>query len=97
MSISAIQGFEIPWNSVKSIENILNMFQISLEKTNRDDGFQVDAVFLDFTKAFDRVHPKILLNKLCNFGILGSLLEWYSDYLSNRAQRVVMMAIVHVG
>ena len=36
MSISAIQGFEIPRNSVKSIENILKMFQISLEKTNRE-------------------------------------------------------------
>ena len=55
-----------------------------------DDGLQVDAVFLDFTKAFDRVHHKILLNKLCNFGISGSLLEWCSDYLSNRTQRVVI-------
>ena len=55
-----------------------------------DDGLQVDAVFLDFTKAFDRVVHKILLNKLCNFGISGSLLEWCSDYLSNRTQRVVI-------
>ena len=55
-----------------------------------DDGLQVDAVFLDFTKAFDRVHHKILLNKLCNFGISGSLLEWCSDCLSNRTQRVVI-------
>ena len=55
-----------------------------------DDGLQVDAVFLDFTKAFDRVHHKILLNKLCNFGISGSLLEWCSDYLLNRTQRVVI-------
>ena len=36
-----------------------------------DDGLQVDAVFLDFAKAFDRLHHKILLNKLCNFGISG--------------------------
>ena len=55
-----------------------------------DDGLQVDAVFLDFAKAFDRVHHKILLNKLCNFGISWSLLEWCSDYLSNRTQRVVI-------
>ena len=45
--------------------------------------FRLTRCFLDFTKAFDRVHHKILLNKLCNFGISGSLLEWCSDYLSN--------------
>ena len=55
-----------------------------------DDGLQVDAVFLDFAKAFDRVHHKILLNKLFDFGILGSLLEWCSDYSSNRMQSVVI-------
>ena len=53
-----------------------------------DDGLQVDAVFLDFAKAFDRVHHKILLNKLCNFGISGSLLESCGDHSSNRTQRL---------
>ena len=55
-----------------------------------DAGLQVDAVFLDFAEAFDRVNHKILLHKLCNFGISGSLLAWCSDYLSNRKQRVVV-------
>ena len=36
------------------------------------------------------MHHKILLNKLCNFGISGSLLEWCSNYVSNRTQRVVI-------
>ena len=53
-------------------------------------GLQVDAVFLDFAKAFDRVNRKILLHKLCNFGISGSLQAWCGDYLSNRKQRVVI-------
>ena len=53
-------------------------------------GLQVDAVFLDFAKAFDRVNHKVLLHKLCNFGISGSLLAWCGDYLSNRKQRVVV-------
>ena len=47
-------------------------------------------MFLDFAKAFDRVNHKILLHKLCNFRISGSLLAWCSDYLSNRKQRVVV-------
>ena len=55
-----------------------------------DAGLQVDAVFLDFAKAFDRVNHKVLLHKLCDFRISGSLLAWCGDYLSNRKQRVVV-------
>lgn len=55
-----------------------------------DDGLQVDVVFLDFSKAFDRVSHDILLLKLCNFGISGSLLRWCEDYLTHREQRVVI-------
>jgi len=55
-----------------------------------DGGLQVDAVFLDFAKAFNRVNHKILLHKLCNFRISGSLLARCGDYLSNRKQRFVV-------
>lgn len=55
-----------------------------------DEGHQVDVVFLDFSKAFDRVPHQALLHKLCNFGISGELLNWCQDYLSNRRQRVVI-------
>lgn len=55
-----------------------------------DSGLQVDAVFLDLAKAFDRVNHKVLLHKLCNFGISGSLLAWCGDYLSNCKQRAVV-------
>ena len=52
----------------------------------QDAGLQVDAVFLDFGKVFDRRNHKILLQKLCSFGISGSLLAWCGHYLSNRKQ-----------
>ena len=54
-----------------------------------DAGYRVDAV-LDFSKAFDKVSHVILMQKLCNFGVCGCLLNWYRDYLSNHEQRVVM-------
>ena len=47
-------------------------------------------MFLDFAKAFDRVSHDILLHKLCNFGISGTLLNWCKDCLTNREQRVVI-------
>ena len=35
----------------------------------------------------------VLLQKLCNVGITGSLLQWCESYLSNRRQRVVLDGI----
>ena len=61
--------------------------------TALDQGRQVDVVCLDFSKAFDKLNHVVLLQKLCNFGITGSLLQWCESYLSNRRQRVVLDGI----
>ena len=45
---------------------------------------------LDFSKAFDSVPHDKLIFKLSQFGITGPLLDWFSDYLSERKQRVVV-------
>ena len=47
-------------------------------------------VFLDVSKAFDRVWHKGLIFKLKQNGIDGDLLEWISYYLSGRKQKVVI-------
>ena len=54
------------------------------------EGKEIRVVFLDISKAFDRVWHKGLLHKLYSFGIRGSLLDWFSDYLKDRCQRVVI-------
>ena len=46
--------------------------------------------FLDFFKAFDRVSHSVLLQRLCSFGISGSLLQWCGSYITHRRQRVVL-------
>ena len=49
-----------------------------------------DAIFLDFSKAFDSVpHERLLLKLKCQ-GIDGSLLHWLSSFLTDRKQRVVV-------
>ena len=53
-----------------------------------DVGGQVDAVYLDMSKAFDKVNHKHLLHKLRMAGFGGSLLQWFQSYLTNRHQRV---------
>ena len=51
---------------------------------------EVDAVLLDFSKAFDRVPHCRLLNKLEYYGIRGPLIKWINKFLTTRLQRVII-------
>ena len=55
-----------------------------------DEGHSLDVVYLDFSKAFDRVPHQRLLAKLSAAGIVGNLLQWIAAWLHNRKQRVVL-------
>ena len=55
-----------------------------------DRGEEVDVIYLDFAKAFDKVPHKRLLSKLKGCGIKGKIYDWIKDFLSNRKQRVVI-------
>ena len=56
-----------------------------------DDGKQVDMIYMDKPKAFDKVNNGSLLQKLQNFGFGGSVLQWFSSYLMGRYQRVTVL------
>ena len=51
---------------------------------------EVRSVFLDISKAFDKVWHEGLVFKLEQNGISGSLLKLFQNYLNNRNQRVVL-------
>ena len=55
-----------------------------------DNNQYACMVFLDVSKAFDRVWHKGLIFKLRQYGIDGDLLTWITDYLDDRKQRVVI-------
>ena len=55
-----------------------------------DDGHEVRGVFLDISKAFDRVWYEGLLFKLQQNGISGELIALIKDFLSCRKQRVLL-------
>lgn len=57
---------------------------------NALEGNDTDSIYLDFSKAFDKVDHKILIQKLYSCGIRGKLLNWLKSYLSNRHQTVVV-------
>ena len=48
-----------------------------------DEGLEVRSVFLDISKAFDKVWHKGLTFKLSQKGISGNLLDILSDFLSD--------------
>jgi hypothetical protein len=55
-----------------------------------DQNNNVDAVILDFSKAFDKVsHPK-LLSKLEFYGINRDIIGWIASWLGGRSQTVVI-------
>ena len=47
-------------------------------------------VFLDLSKAFDRVWHRGLLFKLRRLGLSQIVIQWFSSYLTNRVQQVVV-------
>ena len=49
-----------------------------------DQGDIVDVLLLDFAKAFDKVSHEILLMKLFQLGIRGTLLNWIRSFLNER-------------
>ncbi len=51
---------------------------------------QADVLFLDFSKAFDRVPHQHLLHKLSYYGINGKTLGWIKGFLSERTQCVAV-------
>ncbi len=53
-----------------------------------DTGGPVDVIFLDISKAFDRVPHKKLLERLKSVGVGQNFLAWAKAWLTNRRQRV---------
>ena len=55
-----------------------------------DQGLPVDAIYLDFAKAFDKVPYMRLAQKLKTHGMEGDILRWIQEWLHGRSQRVVL-------
>ena len=56
-----------------------------------DSGKQIGIIFMDMSKAFDKVNHAALIRKLQYYNIGGSLLNWFSSYLHGRQQRVTAL------
>lgn len=53
-----------------------------------DNSSQADCIFLDFSKAFDKVCHKLLLHKLSQLKLDHNVFKWIECFLTNRSQFV---------
>ena len=76
-------GFRKESNIEKAIFSLTDSVLTSLNLRQ-----QIGGIFCDLSKAFDCVNHKILLAKLCHYGIRGVSLNWFKTYITNRKQKV---------
>ena len=55
-----------------------------------EEGSNIDAVFLDFAKAFDKVDHGLLVHKLKQMGVKGKLGRWIQNFLKGRTNEVLV-------
>ena len=55
-----------------------------------EEGANLDCIYLDFSKAYDKVDHGILLHKLKAMGISGRIGRWIRNFLLQRKQQVLV-------
>jgi len=69
-----------------TITNLLNFHTLVSDAFS--DRSNVDVVYTDFAKAFDKINHQILFSKLEQIGICGSFLSLLVSFIENRHQIV---------
>ena len=69
---------------------LIDLFDAIRQAFDSTKSLEVRAVFLDISKAFDKVWHDGLIFKMRQNGISEKLLKLFQNYLSNRKQRVVL-------
>src|SRR5699024_7272751 len=74
---------------VKGRSTITNLFvKTQFMSECLDNRSQVDCIYTDFSKAFDRINHNLLLTKLNDFGFSDCLISMFASYLKDRYQYV---------
>ena len=78
-------GFISGRSTVMQLLNVMDIWTKAL-----DDDQQIDIIYMDFQKAFDKVPHQRILIKLHSYGIHPELIDWIEGFLLNRVQKVVV-------
>ena len=80
-------GFRAKHSCETALTNIVDNWISAI-----NDGQFVGTLLLDFSKAFDLVNHKILIDKLKFYHLSSDSIAWINSYLSNRTQKVCVSA-----
>ena len=73
------------------LSQLLEQYDLILNKLDEDAN--ADVVYLDFSKAFDKVDHAIVLRKIKQLGIDRKLLQWLKSFLTERNQSVLVNGV----
>ena len=74
---------------IKKRSTVLQLLKLTDDWTKSlDDNVQVDIVYTDFEKAFDKVPHHRLISKLKAYGLDSTLVAWIRAFLTDRFQKV---------
>ena len=76
-------GFIKGRSTMLQLLHMMDDWTLCLEK-----GGQIDAIYSDFEKAFDKVPHKRLISKLHSYNIDEGIIKWIVDFLKARKYRV---------
>ena len=83
-------GFRKGDSTVKQLLTICHEINLAFDS---NPTLEIRAVFLDISKAFDKVWHEGLLFKLKRYGVNGKVLELVTSFLSHRLQRVTLEGV----
>uniref|UniRef100_A0A914MW46 Reverse transcriptase domain-containing protein n=1 Tax=Meloidogyne incognita TaxID=6306 RepID=A0A914MW46_MELIC len=72
-------GFLRNRSTTSQLITTINDFSDAIENKKN-----INCIYLDFQKAFDSVPHNLLIHKLKRIGIRGKLLDWISNFITNR-------------
>ena len=84
---NSLSGFRKCDSCVAQLLAIVHNIHKNLDNTASTD---TQGIFLDMSKAFDKVWHEGLFFKLKTYGIQGNVLSLLNDFLSERQQRVLL-------
>ncbi|KAK4829103.1 hypothetical protein QYF61_002141 [Mycteria americana] len=73
------------------LTNLINYYDEMSGPAN--EGKAVDIIYLDFSKIFDTVFHKILIDNVFKYGLDEQTVRWTENRLNNRAQRVEISGV----
>ena len=70
------------------LTQLLHHFDDIIESLSNGDD--MDAIYLDYAIAFDKVDHQLLLSNLQLYGFHSKIIRWIESFLTNRSQQVII-------